>query len=257
MALRGAFALFLTALAAAATYAVLIALGPDWTIFAPATCLATHCFCEIPRTGQTILQPANSWSSLSFVFVGLWVMLAAGQRNGRSPFCGFAAIWFGLTGIVIGLGSFLLHATLTLWGQFGDVLGMYLFSAFTLAYAFKRWRGLSETVSAAIYLGICAILIGLLIVIPETRRWMFAVVIVADIIVELWLARPRRPRVQAHWYIWGIVLQAIAFTIWILDQTGKVCSGSSLIQGHAVWHVLNAAALFTSYLYYRSERRFR
>ena len=257
MALRGALALLLTVLAAVAAYAVLVVLGPEWSRFAPATCLATHCFCEIPRSGALILQPANSWSSLSFVFVGLWVMLAAGRRSRRSPFCGFAAIWFGLTGIVIGVGSFMLHATLTLWGQFGDVLGMYLFSAFTLAYAFKRWRGLSNGISAAIYVAICAALIGLLIVVPETRRWMFAVVIVADIIVELALARPRRPRVDVHWYLWGIALQAAAFTVWVLDQTGKVCGGSSLLQGHAGWHLLNAAALFASYLYYRSERRFR
>ncbi len=256
MVLRGAVALILTALLGGAAYALLVALGPDWTAFAPATCLATHCFCEIPRTGQMILQPANSWSSLSFVFVGLWVMLAAGRRATTTPFNGFAALWFGMTGIVIGLGSFLLHATLTLWGQFGDVLGMYLFSAFTLAYAFKRWRGLGDVISAAIYLALCTVLIGLLIVVPETRRWMFAVVIVADIIVEMALARPRRPRVVVAWYLWGIALQMVAFTIWILDQTGTWCSGVSLWQGHAVWHVLNAGALFASYRYYRSERRF-
>lgn len=257
MVLRGALALILTALAAAATYALLTMLGPDWTAFAPATCLATHCFCEIPRSGQLVLQPANSWSSLSFVFVGLWGMLAGGQRSNRTPFCGFAAIWFGLTAIVIGVGSFLLHATLTLWGQFGDVLGMYLFSAFTVAYAFKRWLNLGNAASAGIYLLLSAVLIGLLIVNPETRRWMFAVVIIVDIIVELWLARPHRPRVVVQYYLWGIALQAAAFTIWILDQTGKWCSGNSLLQGHAIWHLLNAAALFTSYLYYRSERRFR
>ena len=257
MVLRGALALFLTALAAAATYALLTMLGPDWTVFTPATCFATHCFCEIPRSGELVLQPANSWSSLAFVFVGLWVMLAGGARSNRTPFSGFAPIWFGLTAIVVGLGSFLLHATLTLWGQFGDVLGMYLFSAFTVAYSFKRWRGLGNGASAAIYLALCAVLIGLLIVMPETRRWMFAVVIVADIVVELWLARPHRPRVEVSWYLWGIALQGAAFTIWILDQTGRLCSGGSLLQGHAVWHLLNAAALYTSYLYYRSERRFR
>ena len=36
----------------AATMALLLALGPDWSQFAPASCRSTHCFCETPRTGE-------------------------------------------------------------------------------------------------------------------------------------------------------------------------------------------------------------
>ncbi len=247
-------ALAFTVLAAIASYTLLAMTGPDWTRFAPATCLATHCFCEIPRAGQLILQPANSWSSFGFVLVGAWVMLTAGRRDAASPFTGLPALWFGITAIVIGVGSFLLHATLTLWGQFWDVVGMYLFSAFTLSWAFRRWRALGDGASVALYLALCTILIGFLITIPETRRWLFAVVLVADIVIELTFARPRRPGVQLHWYLWGIALQATAFAIWILDLTRTWCDGASLIQGHAVWHLLNAAALWTAYRYFRSER---
>ena len=102
------------------------------------------------------------------------------------------AIWFGLTAIVIGVGSFLLHATLTLWGQFFDVLGMYLTSAFLIAYAVHRWRGWSGGAAIALYLGLCAVLLGFLIAIPETRRWLFAVVLIGAIIIELGFARPLR-----------------------------------------------------------------
>jgi dihydroceramidase len=254
MTTRTALTLLLTALTAFATFALLATVGPDWTRFAPATCLATRCFCEVPRAGDLILQPANSWSSFAFVAVAFWILLVAGRPSPRTPFAGLPAIWFALTSIVIGVGSFLLHATLTLWGQFWDVVGMYLFSAFTLTYALRRWRALGNGPAVLLYLALCAVLIGFLIAIPETRRWLFAVVLVADIAVEMTFARPRRPGAEVRWYLYGIALQATAFAIWIADLTRTWCNGTSLIQGHAVWHLLNAAAVWTAYRYYRSER---
>jgi Ceramidase len=245
----------LTALTALATYTLLATLGPDWTRFLPATCLAAHCFCEVPRAGELILQPANSWSSFGFVAVGFWIILVAGRPSAHTRFAAFPAIWFALTAILIGVGSFLLHATLTLWGQFWDVVGMYLFSAFTLTYAVRRWRALGDGAAILLYLALCAVLIGFLIAIPETRRWLFAVVLIADIAVELTFARPKRPGVEVRWYLYGIALQATAFAIWIADLTRTWCDGTSLVQGHAVWHFLNAAAVWTAYRYYRSERR--
>jgi Ceramidase len=246
--------IILTALAAAASFGLLALLGPDWTRYAPASCLTTRCFCEVPRTGALILQPANSWSSFGFVIIGVWIALTSNAKQGNSAFTGYAAIWFGLTAIVIGVGSFLLHATLTLWGQFYDNLGMYLTSAFLIAYAVRRWRGWSDARAVALYLGLCAILLSFLVAIPETRRWLFAVILIGGIILELGFARPHRPGIAPRWFVWGIVLQATAFAIWILDLNGTLCNGPSLLQGHAVWHLLNACALGCNYLYYRSER---
>jgi hypothetical protein len=242
----------LTALGGLATLALLHAFGPDWTHFLPATCLDTHCFCELPRTGALVLQPANSWSSLGFVAVGFWIMLA--PRRADSAFGRMPALWFGITAIIIGIGSFLLHATLTLWGQFYDVLGMYLLSGFLIAYAVQRWRGWSSAPTVALYLAVCAVLIGALWVVPETRRWLFAVALLIAIAVELIWARPRRPGVRVALFSYGFLANAVAFGIWILDNTRTLCAPDSLLQGHAIWHLLGAVAVYFNYLYYRSER---
>ena len=242
----------LTALAAALTLALLQALGPDWTRFLPATCLASHCFCELPRTGDLLLQPANSWSSFGFVGVGLWIMLGA-RNSPTSALAGPAAGWFGFTAIVIGIGSVALHASLTLWGQFADVLGMYLLGSFTLAWAMMRWRGLSPAAAIALYLLVAGSLIGALWGWPETRRWLFAALLVTAIAVEWWLARPRRPGVNARLLLCGLAANALAFAIWIADQAGTLCAPASPWQGHAAWHLLGAAALACSHGYYRSE----
>jgi hypothetical protein len=235
-----------------ASFALLGLFGPEWGRFAPATCLSSHCFCERPRTGALLLQPANSWSSFGFVLVGLWIMLGAGTRP-DSALAGPAARWLGFTAIVIGTGSVALHASLTLWGQFADVLGMYLFGAFVLAWAVLRWRGLSPGAALLLYALVAGGLVGALWLWPETRRWLFAVLLVTAVAAEWWLARPRRPGVQPRLLLWGLGANILAFAIWIADQSGALCAPDSPWQGHAAWHLLGAVALALSYAYYRGE----
>tara|TARA_R110000824_G_scaffold25838_8_gene89612 strand:- start:7569 stop:8351 length:783 start_codon:yes stop_codon:yes gene_type:complete len=247
-----AFALM--ALSVAITFGLLMILGPDWSRFAPASCTETRCFCEMPRAGTLLLQPANSLSSYGYVFVGFLMILLARSRDWISAFPPLSASVLGVAAIIVGIGSVLLHATLTLWGQFFDVLGMYLISGFFLVSALAKWRGIPNR-SAMIYYGLlCAVLVAILYALPEVRRWLFAVVLLAAIILELVFARPLRPQVRTGYYVAGLVANIVAFTIWNLDQRGQLCAPESLLQGHAVWHLLGAVALWFAFLYYRSER---
>ncbi len=248
-----AVALGLTALAALATTLLLMALGPDWAIYAPATCTATRCFCEFPRIGSLVVQPADSWSSYGYVLVGMLIIVLARGSHWRSGFDPRAAAFFGVAAIFVGLGSVLLHATLTLWGQFFDVTGMYFTSGFMLVCALTRWRGLSERQAITLYVVIVGILLALLYAIPEVRRWLFAVVLIAAIVLEMGFARPLRPGVKPRYYVTGIAAKVVAITIWNLDQHGVVCAPHSLLQGHAAWHLLGATALWFTFSYYRSE----
>ncbi len=250
LALAGAVTLLWSALA----LTLLRILGPDWSLFAPATCLGTHCFCEAPRPGSYLLQPANSLSSLGFIAVGSWIMLAAGQDRG-SALGILPTLWLGFTAILIGMGSLTLQATLTLWGQFADVLGMYLLGSFTLVWALRRRFRLGTEPAVLLYLLIAASLVTLLWIAPETRRWLFAVLLVAAILAEWLLARPLRPGAQPRLFLAALGANALAFALWVPDQTRQLCAPESLLQGHAAWHLLGAAALLLSHRYYASERR--
>lgn len=246
-------ALGLTAIAAASIAALLSALGPDWRVYAPATCTATRCFCEAPRTGALILQPANAWSNAGYVFAGFLMILLARGPDWRSAFPPAAATVLGIAAILVGLGSVLLHATLTLWGQFFDVAGMYFVSGFMAISALAAWRGLSARQAAWAYAGLLMLLLAVLYQVPEVRRWLFAVVLLAAIAVELGFARRQRRRAKLGYYLAGMLTNAMAFAIWNLDQYGLVCAPQSLVQGHAIWHLLGAVALWLAFLYYRSE----
>ena len=247
-------ALLLTAASAVITGALLMHFGPDWSRFAPATCTETRCFCEMPRTGGFLLQPANSLSSFGFVFAGFLMILLARSRGWGSAFPPLAASILGVAAIVTGVGSVLLHATLTLWGQFFDVLGMYLVSGFFLIYAIAKWLDIADRRAMVYYAVLCAVLVAILYALPEVRRWLFAVILLAAIVVELGFARPLRPQVRVSYYIAGLIANIVAFTIWNLDQSGQLCRPDSLLQGHAVWHLLGAVAMWFAFLYYRSER---
>ncbi len=250
-----ALAAGLTLLSMAVITALLSTLGPDWSVYAPATCTATRCFCEIPRIGTLIVQPANSWSSYGYAFAGFLMIVLSQGRGWTSAFNRNAASVFGVTAIFVGLGSVLLHATLTLWGQFFDVMGMYLVSGFMLVSAIARWRNLSVRDAVLLYLVVAGGLLVVLYLEPEVRRWLFAVVLIAAIALEMTFARPLRPSVKTRYYLAGIVTKAIAFTIWNLDQHGTLCAPNSLLQGHAVWHLLGATSLWFTFLYYRSEQK--
>ncbi|WP_417593476.1 ceramidase domain-containing protein [Parasphingorhabdus sp.] len=250
--LFSAFAL--TTVTAMVSIGFLMQIGPDWSRFASATCTETRCFCEMPRTGALLLQPANSLSSLGFVFIGFLMILMARSRDWMSAFPPPAASILGVAAIIVGIGSVLLHATLTLWGQFFDVLGMYLVSGFFLVSALAKWRSIPNR-RAMIYYGLlCIGLVAILYALPEVRRWLFAVILIAAIVLELVFARPLRPQVRTGYYVAGLVANIVAFTIWNLDQRGQLCAPESLLQGHAVWHLLGAVALWFAFLYYRSER---
>ena len=181
------------------------------------------------------------------------IVLSQG-RGWASGFHRHAAAWFGLTAIFVGLGSVLLHATLTLWGQFFDVMGMYLVSGFMLVGAIARWQNLSVRAAVLLYVGVVGGLLVVLYSVPEVRRSLFAVVLIAAIVLEMGFARPLRSGVRVSFYIAGIVAKAVGFTIWNLDQHGTLCAPESLFQGHAIWHLLGATALWLTFCYYRSER---
>ena len=244
----------LTLAAMLLVWLLLMWLAPSNAAMAPATCTTTRCFCENPRLGMAMLQPANSWSSFGYVLVGLFLIFEARGRAIATAFPVGAAITYGIGAITVGIGSVLLHATLTLWGQFADVLGMYLLGGFQLVYALAKVMSLKRGTAVALYVAVCAALVAVLIVEPEVRRWLFFVVLITALIIEIAFARPKRDGVILRFLLLAILAKAVAFAFWTLDQKLILCAPDSIMQGHAVWHLLGAVALFMTSRYYRSER---
>ena len=236
------------------------ALDLAWTGWRPATCMPEACFCEALRQGA-VAQPVNAYSNLAFVLVGLLILGEAARAkpapdvsNPMRSRPAFPAV-FGAAVVAIGLGSLFYHASMSFAGQWFDVMGMYLLATFLVLYNLARLRPMSGGAFARAYIAANALLGVLLIVAPEARRQVFAGLIVAAIALEIAVAVLHRPRIRAAWFAAALACFALAYAIWILDDARILCAPESLLQGHAAWHALSAAAAGLVYLYYRSETR--
>ncbi len=249
--MKRVFPLLIALLISAVTLSVLMSLpASEWSEWYPATCLQRGCFCEAPNPHSPIRQMANTVSSLGYLFSGALALTSS--KTTRRFSRGHAAV-FGVSSLLIGVGSAFYHASLTFSGQFFDVLGMFMLATFMLVYAFERIWDLRFAVTFGLYLIIVIFLSLLQTSLPDTRRFVFAVVLVVALFFETYYRKQKAPVVAAQKLHLGIILLAVAFAIWILDQARIVCFETSLVQGHAIWHLLGAASVWLLYQYYASE----
>lgn len=247
------------ALAAVAALAVatgaLLAVGVDWTGWRPASCMPDGCFCEAVDPARVIAQPANTWSSFTYVAAGLAMLVRSWLRpaTGRGMFGALpmVASAFALSVVAVGLGSAFLHATLTFAGQFTDVFGMYWVGTFIGVFALWRLRRWPARTAALVWAGSNVALGCGLLLAPESRRVAFAGVLLAGIALELIALRSEGGVTPARHFLAGIGVFAGAYGIWLLDNARVLCDPTSVLQGHAVWHVLGASATLLLFEHYR------
>jgi hypothetical protein len=231
----------------------------------PDECIALgDCYCEAIGPGMAA-QPSNAWSNMGFVAIGLLVLADAGRRSGSGRIAAQArAAWlYGAVAVFLGLGSFAFHGSMRAWGGYVDVLSMHAFIAYVLTYdldRIHRWSWGRFVGSFSSLLIIFAALIAFIP--PEHGKTLFAGFVVLVLLVEAAVSYPRLrpwsnvvldPR-RMPWFWTGLGLFITANIIWNLSRTDAVwCNPDSLIQGHALWHLLTAASVGAFYLYFRGE----
>ncbi len=250
-------------LAAVVGTAALSSFDYSWEAWRPAVCMPDDCFCEKLRPGP-IRQPVNTWTSLSFVLLGLAVMAIANVDASRSsldsPSSGgkitatpVYSVIYGFAAVVIGLGGTFYHASMSLLGLWFDLMGMYLFANFMVLYNISRLGHLGPTPFVLWY--VIANLAGalLLVVRPDVGRHGFGLILLVALVSDAAVRRKMDLIVDTRLLLGAIGLFLIAFLIWTLDLARVVCSPESWLQGHGLWHILTAAAVGLVYLYFRSE----
>ena len=217
----------------------------------PATCFADGCFCEATG-GGLLAQPVDAISSLAFVALGVWVVIArhelpgAGNREHRLvPIAGVILL-------IIGLGSFLYHATLSYLGQFLDIFGMYLFGVFLILGALYRSGKLSFRAAVIVFVVANVVLAVVQYAVPDARRILFAAILVPGLVLESLPSTTGHTRSgwRLRYLAPAIGLVVVAFAFWAIDQAELVCDVASLWQGHGVWHVLTAIAAYLLVVHY-------
>ncbi len=200
----------------------------------PATCLPDLCFCEVVDS-QGILQDANTWSALAFVIVGLLVLASKYKQKEKESW----QYAYSLLAIFVGLGTFYYHSSLNFLGQTIDVFGMYLLVSFAFIFSLQRQVNLSKVYTAGLYVLLNSALLYVLLGHPEARRFAFALLVLGYIAFEIYLYKVKST--YSLRFFWHAFLSlTLGYAVWLLDFYGIYCLPKSLLQGHALWHILTA-----------------
>jgi hypothetical protein len=212
-----------------------------WDRFAPATVKYRE-----NNLQSWVRQPANTWSNLGYVLVGLWLYL---QFRIQAP-----SVWMGiipLTAVAIGIASGLYHASYSFVFQVTDLASMYLLSSFLVTSSLKRLAPMSDAMCCLLYLGLfLGSFAGFLLIRRRSGFLIFAAQALVSMVLEvvLWVGGEAASR---GGYVVAIGLLAISLVFWIADYTGRFSDPDNhVLQGHAVWHLLSALCLLFLYNHY-------
>ncbi|MDX2012313.1 MAG: ceramidase domain-containing protein [Myxococcaceae bacterium] len=222
-----------------------------WDDFAQATCMPDHCFCEAVHEGW-LRQPSNAVSSLAFCVAAGWMALDRRRAPTASAWRPVEAWCFIVAVFLVGLTSAGYHASLTFVGQFFDVQSMYLVVGVLFAVNVDDARPGAPRRFLSTYVALNVALGVLLVVVPTFRRFGFGLAIAAVVLTEVLLRVRRLRSTPLAPLLLAVALQALAFAVWTLDLTKTVCAPGSLVQGHAVWHVLGAVVTALLWRYART-----
>ncbi len=205
-------------------------------------CQATLSFCEAVLCSW-IRQPGNTYSSLAYIIVGILLLRNShiqGTLSGKH---------FGFTSIILGLGSFIYHATGTCLGGELDYLGMFLVTGLLTGLNCRRLFGISWRLTYSIVFIITVALHALACLFPHAARVLFALGSPCCLLeIVLWLRKKFPTRYKAYGLSWGII--SIAFVFWMLDQSSFCNPEYHWLNGHVVWHLLTAASFIPLTVFY-------
>jgi hypothetical protein len=219
---------------------------------------AARADCETLHSGF-VHQPVNTYSSLGFVAVGLWILLRALRRKRRER---GESVAFGVALTFAGFGSLVLHGPDPTWGLwFHDLsgLGVLLLVAVLSLGSMLTWSFRLTMLALAVGVVLLALALASRPLSTDHIAWFL---VPAAVLSQAAVLR-RRHRSSSHieapaptraWMIAAgtITLAGAAFAA---GRSGSpYCHPDSLLQWHAVWHVL-AAISAGAFAYAECEQR--
>jgi hypothetical protein len=216
-------------------------------------------FCEAARDAL-VKQPANTFSNLGFVIAGLGAAWHVSRRGSGAMSASLATAYAVLV-VLLGPGSAAMHATQSALGGHLDVYSMYLLASFVMAYTAARLLALPAAGFAALFvasLGVCTVAEFTTADVPVVMtagNAVFALLLLAGLTMEVVLRTRGNNLLDLRWGFASVATLLVSFTIWNTGKDGgPLCDPESLLQPHAVWHLLDALAAWLLFRYYVSER---
>lgn len=238
-------------------------------------------FCERIQFGR-VRQPWATWSDLSFVAAGLWILwglhyFATGGTLGTedNPMrqIGLLSITYGFIIIFMGPPSQWFHASMQDWGGWFDTMSVVAWLTFNAVYVIYtlvctvsgKGRGLLRTIIVFLIWAGLLIICGFIAIAPERRLYLYFVGGVpwglAEVLYLFFVSCCKGVTYRRTWWLFviNLVLLGVTMTIWIFFNDGIVsataCQGREGIPGHAFFHILASFSTILTFLSFASERR--
>ncbi len=190
-----------------------------------------------------VTNPANTWSNLAYLAFAL-AMWRMTRRAGRSDLAHFAPAC-----AAVGVFSFVYHASYTWMLQLLDFVGMFVFCFLVIARNALRLGWIAPARERALWLGGTAVASACVPPLFEAGipiQGMVLALILFSVGQELALWRRAGAGARGAYGAYGIALGLLgtAGALSLADVTRAWCEPTHhWLQGHALWHVLSAAAL--------------
>lgn len=191
--------------------------------------------CEVLRDGL-LQEPVAAWSSLAYVVAAV-VVLALARSHGVPPrtVAGYAALV-----AAVGAGSFVQHGPDPAWSDLAHDLPLAATLCLVAADGVAALRGRAR--AWWWWVVPTTLLVPAILLVPRPADAAQAVV--AAVAVVLTVLRARATAAVRTRVIVAVGLLAVGAAVGTLSRAGgPLCDPTSPWQGHALWHVLSAAAL--------------
>lgn len=203
-------------------------------------------FCEAMICGY-IRQPANTFSNIAFVICGLILLKNEKQVSTFGPFH-----MMGIAAILIGITSGIYHASMTFFWQFFDVSSMFMLILLAVNFNLLRLGWIQSKQFPLTYSSMLLISMGLMLFFQgKSGEWIFAIEVALSVFLEYLIYKQKKSSNFKN-LTKAIGVFLLAFLIWTGDIRGWWCDPDNhILQGHAIWHILNAIAIWFLYLFYK------
>jgi len=235
-----------------------------------------HEHCETVNLSGFFLQTMNFWSNFAYLAAGLLILSQADFAFGK-------AIGWVLIALAIGSGWY--HGTLTETGQTADIMGVYCALLVMILYALTKVLAISKDSVTAWVLFVLFMVLGCVAGILRVKIHFFdseyftpmlVIILFIYMVVEaigsinweqsgfLYFAWSTDWRPVLLWtsvaMVAGLAALFLKFTdgdknlfaAFKEDYSKCIYGHSSIIQGHALWHVASAAMFVAIFEYIRA-----
>ncbi len=243
--------------------------------------VAVFPFCEPIQDGK-IKQPWATWSDLSFVAAGLWLLwffqfFGPSQRlfanPEDNPMSSITVLSVAYCFIVIFMGppSMWYHASMKQWGGWFDtmsVVAWLTFNAIYVIYALvaSMWgRGRTFWRTVVVLGGWGLIVVFGIIAWVNKNAHLYLYFAsggpwgIAEVIYVFMAAFASNVQYRRTWFLFviNLILLAATMTLWIFFNDGVVkeaCVGRSGFPGHALFHIMASFSTMLTFFSFASER---